>query len=94
MYARVTLKVQKRPQALAVPAQAVVTGKSPTVYVVNQNHQVEERAVKLGLETADKYEILSGLSEGEWVVVGNHSLLQAGQQVEPKPIELSMRDGP
>ena len=92
MYATVVLKVEKHLQALAVPTEAVAGEKTPTVYVVNQVNQIEERSVKLGLEMADKYEILSGLHEGDLVVIGNRSGFQAGQKVEPKLIQLSMRD--
>jgi len=92
MYATVVLKVEKHLQALAVPTEAVSGEKSPTVYVVNHDNQIEERAVKLGLETSDKYEILSGLREGDLVVIGNRAGFQAGQKVEPKVIQLSMRD--
>ena len=92
MYATVVLKVEKRPQALAVPTEAVAGGKTPTVYVVNHDNQIEERTVKLGLETPDKYEVLSGLNEGDLVVIGNRAGFQAGQKVEPKLIQLSMRD--
>jgi RND family efflux transporter MFP subunit len=92
MYATVVLKVEKRLQTLAVPTEAVAGEKTHTVYVVNRNNQIEERAVKLGLETADKYEVLSGLDEGDLVVIGNRSGFQAGQKVEPKLIQLSMRN--
>ena len=92
MYATVVLKVEKHLQALAVPTEAVAGEKTPTVYVVNQVNQIEERSVKLGLEMADKYEILSGLHEGDLVVIGNRSGFQAGQKVEPKLIQLSLRD--
>jgi RND family efflux transporter MFP subunit len=92
MYATVVLKVEKHLQALAVPTEAVAGEKTPTVYVVNQVNQIEEHSVKLGLETADKYEILSGLHEGDLVVIGNRSGFQAGQKVEPKLIQLSLRD--
>lgn len=93
MYATVTLKVEKRPQALAVPIEAVIGGNPPVVYVVNQNNEIEARPVALGMETPDKYEVTSGLNEGDLVVIGNRSKLQAGQKVEPKLIQLSMRDG-
>jgi RND family efflux transporter MFP subunit len=93
MYATVKLKVEQRPQALAVPIEAVVGDKPPMVYVVNREHQIEERPVQLGLETPDKYEVLSGLREGDLVVIGNRSKLQTGQKVEPKLIQLSQRDG-
>jgi RND family efflux transporter MFP subunit len=92
MYATVILKVENRPQALAVPIEAVSGGKTPTVYVVNQDNQIEARPVKLGLETPDDYEVLSGLHEGDLVVIGNLAGFQAGQKVEPKLIQLSMRD--
>lgn len=92
MYATVVLKVEKRLQALAVPIEAITGEKTPTVYLVNHDDQIEERAVKLGLETPDKYEVLSGLQEGDLVVIGNRSGFQAGQKVEPKLIQLSMRD--
>jgi len=92
MYATVLLKVEKHAQVLAVPTEAVAGDKSPVVYVVNQNNQIEEHPVKLGLETSDKYEILSGLHEGDLVIVGSHAGFQAGQKVEPKLIQLSLRD--
>jgi RND family efflux transporter MFP subunit len=88
MYANVVLEVEKRPQALAVPVEAVSSGKSPTVYVVNHDNVIEARAVKLGLETPNNYEVLSGLEEGDLVIIGNRSAFQAGQKVEPKLIAL------
>lgn len=90
MYATVTLKVQKRPHALAVPIAAVVGGTVPMVYLVNQSDEIVEQPVKLGMETPDKYEVLAGLHEGDRVVIGNRAKLQAGQKVEPKLIQLSM----
>jgi hypothetical protein len=36
------------------------------------------------LETPDKYEVLSGLREGDLVVIGNHSEFQAGEKVVPQ----------
>ena len=61
------------------------------VFVVNHDNEIEERPVQLGLETPDKYEVLSGLQEGDLVVIGNHSEIQTGQKVEPKLTDLSMR---
>jgi macrolide-specific efflux system membrane fusion protein len=88
----VALKVEKHLQTLAIPTEAVAGEKTPTVYVLNRDNQIEERAVKLGLETADKYEIISGLQEGDLVVIGSRAGFQAGQKVEPKLIQLSVRD--
>lgn len=91
MYATVTLQVEKRPRALAVPIQAVTGDKSPSVYVVSHDDQIEKRPVQLGLETPDKYEVLSGLNEGEMVVIGGQSRLQSGQKVIPELIHLSLK---
>ena len=92
MYATVVLKVEKRPQVLAVPTEAVAGDKTPTVYVVNHDNQIEEHSVKLGLETSDKYEVLSGLNEGDLVIMGNRAGFQAGQKVEPKLLALAISD--
>jgi RND family efflux transporter MFP subunit len=92
MYATVILKVAQRAQALAIPIEAVAGEKNPTVLVINRDGQIEERAVQLGLETPDKYEVLAGLREGDLVVVGNRAQFQAGEKVEPKLLQLSLHD--
>jgi RND family efflux transporter MFP subunit len=83
MYATVTLKTDERRQVLAVPVEAVPSG-GKTVSVVNAAHQVEERPIELGLETPAKYEVLSGLNEGDLVVIGNTAQLRPGQKVTPQ----------
>jgi RND family efflux transporter MFP subunit len=83
MYATVMLKVDQRPHALAIPIEAVPAGGT-SVLLVNGSHEVEERAVKLGIETSARYEVLVGLEEGDLVMIGNPAQLAAGQQVEPR----------
>jgi RND family efflux transporter MFP subunit len=92
MYATVALNVEKHPQALAVPIEAVAGAPTPTVYVVSHGNLIEERAVKLGLETPDKYEILSGLREGDLVVAGSRAQFQAGEKIEPKLLAVAARN--
>jgi RND family efflux transporter MFP subunit len=86
MYATVILKVEQRPNALAVPTQAVGGEKDPTVYVINHDQEIEIRPVALGLETPDKYEVTSGLEEGDLVMIGNRSQVHPGQRVQVKLI--------
>jgi RND family efflux transporter MFP subunit len=83
MYANVTLKVDQRANAVAIPVEAVPPG-GKSVLLVNAAHQVEERPVKLGIETPSKYEVLSGLKEGDLVMIGNPAQVSAGQKVEPR----------
>jgi len=91
MYANVTLRVDERTNALAIPVEAVQPG-GKSVLVVNPVHQVEERAVSLGIETPAKYEILSGLSDGDLVMVGNPAQVSVGQKVEPRITAAVARD--
>jgi RND family efflux transporter MFP subunit len=85
MYAVVVLKVQRRSQVLAIPTQAVESKEKSTVEVVNESNQIEERAVTLGLETPNRYEVTSGLKEGDKVMIGSHTQVHAGEKVEPTP---------
>jgi multidrug efflux pump subunit AcrA (membrane-fusion protein) len=87
MYASVTLRINHRDKALAVPVEAVSRQKTSTVFVVNKDHKIEERTISLGLETPRMLEVLSGLSENELVMIGSRTQFKPGQQVNPKPIE-------
>ena len=82
MYASVVLKVDERAHSLAIPIEALPAG-GKSVLVVNAAREIEERPVTLGLETPARYEVLSGLKEGDLVVLGNPGLA-GGQKVEPR----------
>jgi RND family efflux transporter MFP subunit len=84
MYARLALKVERRPRALALPTEALSTDQKSTVYLVNKEQEIEERPVMTGLETPDRYEVLSGLEEGDLVMIGNRSQVKPGQKVDAK----------
>jgi len=88
MYAYVKLPLRVADQALAVPLQALTIGHSPTVMVLAKDGRLEERKVKVGIRTADKAEVVSGLEEGDPVVVGNRAGLDAGEKVKPKFVDL------
>jgi RND family efflux transporter MFP subunit len=83
MYCRVAFKFDRRTKALTVPMEAISRGKQPAVWLVNAQHELEERSVTLGLETPDRVEILSGLNEGDLVFVGNRSQIRPGAKVDP-----------
>lgn len=84
MYADVSLNIQRAGNALAVPVQAVDQGGSqPFVLVVNKNNRVEKRDVTIGISTANRVGILSGLSEGERVIAANLGSFQPGERVTP-----------
>jgi len=94
MYAWVSFPVITTKNALAVPIQAVSRGgNKATAYRVGGDNRIEVVPVTVGLETSNRLEIVSGLSEGDQVVVGNTSQLRQGQVVAPKPVELSDVEG-
>lgn len=85
MYAQVTLNVRRAGDALVVPIQAVDTsGPQPILLVVNAQSRVERRAVQTGIATANRIEVLSGLREGEQVIVANQASFQPGELVTAK----------
>ncbi len=94
MYAYVSFPVMETKNALAVPIQAVSReGNKATAYRVAGDNRIEVVSVTVGLETRSRLQIVSGLSEGDQVVVGNTSQLRQGQVVVPKPVELSDVEG-
>jgi HlyD family secretion protein len=56
--------------------------------VVDADGKVEEREVKLGIQTDSNAEVLSGLSQGDSIVVSDRSGLKPGETVHPQVIEL------
>jgi RND family efflux transporter MFP subunit len=85
MYANVTLLANSHADALTVPVTAILrSGDKTSVLVVDANDRVQVRQVKLGVESSNRTEILSGLQEGERVIVGNLGSYEAGEVVKPK----------
>jgi membrane fusion protein (multidrug efflux system) len=85
MYADVSLRVQNDPNALTLPLQAINRGEDKTtVLLVDSQNHVEEREIRTGIEGSDRIQVLSGLTEGDRVIVGNLSKYRPGQHVDPK----------
>ncbi|MEV0971950.1 efflux RND transporter periplasmic adaptor subunit [Microtetraspora glauca] len=84
MSAVVRLTVKESPDALAVPASAIVSsGKESVVWVV-RNGAAERRTVRLGAQGDAEVEVVSGLMAGERIVVRGADTVHANQ-----PIDLS-----
>jgi RND family efflux transporter MFP subunit len=87
MYARVSIPVDVRTNVLTVPIEAVPPGQTNTIDVVNAQNEIEERPVKLGIDTPTKYEVLSGLKEGELVLTGSRAQFKPAEKVETKVVD-------
>ncbi len=96
MYAETDLTLQTAGAALSIPVTAVDvdaeaagnSGVKGRVLVVTPENKLEARTVTLGLETATRAEVLSGLREGELVVIGSRASLRAGGAATPKLTEM------
>src|SRR3984885_6951355 len=89
LYAEATITLENKDDAIAVPLQAVDQDNNQTmVDVVDASGKIERRHVVLGIQTATDAEVLSGLKEGEMVVVSDRSGLNEGQAVQTRSIVL------
>lgn len=87
MYTESRLMLREKKNALAIPLEAVVrNGEDATVLAVDSQSILEERHVKLGLEDGSGVEVLSGLMDGDRVVIGNRSQFHSGQRIQPKEV--------
>ena len=89
MYAEATLVLEQKANTVSVPLQALDrNGDVITVDVVTPENKIDIRTVKLGMETSTDVEVLSGLAEGEMLVVSDRSGLKSGQPVRPQEVQV------
>ena len=79
MTASVTISLEARRDVLAVPIKAVKRERGKNIVYIPANGQLQPREVKVGWRDSQWVEILSGLEEGESV------LLEAPPTEQPKP---------
>jgi RND family efflux transporter MFP subunit len=78
----------KKKNVLTVPMESVNrNGDEVTVLLVDSQNVVVLRPVKLGQESSTQIEVLSGLTDGERVIVGNLGEFTPGQKISPKLVE-------
>jgi len=89
LYAEADLVLEHKEDIPTIPLQAVNhQGDKSTVYVVNGNSQLEDRLVRLGIQTANDAEVVAGLREGEMVVVSDRAGLKPGERVSPQIVQV------
>ena len=86
MYAEVHLHLADRAAALSIPIDAVDgLGTSVQQAYLVRDGIVHLVTVKVGLQTSNRIEILSGLQNGDKVIVGRHTGISDGQKVDAQP---------
>ena len=87
MFTETQLVLAAKPNALSVPLEAVAQNENDaTVLVVTAKSTVEERKVTLGISGKARVEVVSGLNDGDRVVIGNRSQYHEGEKVQPKEV--------
>jgi membrane fusion protein (multidrug efflux system) len=85
MYATGVIQLDRREQALTLPASAIVRKGAEASCMVVERGIAMLRPVELGLRVGGDVEIVSGLTEASDVVTIRPESLADGQAVEPLP---------
>ena len=89
LYAEADLVLEHKEDIPTIPLQSVNhQGEKTTVYVVTANNRLEDRPVRLGIQTANDAEVVAGLHEGEMVVVSDRAGLKPGEMVSPQIVQV------
>ena len=82
MFGKVKLYTLDYEGAVALPSDAIVTkGDKPYLYVVKDDDTVEQREITIGKSVDGIVQILSGIEQGERVVVEGGQVLSNGAKV-------------
>jgi len=85
MYAMVQIRLAERQNALTLPLGAIIREATGARCCVVVNSKIEYRPIVLGLRSGDDFEIVSGISDSDNVVLARAGGLQNGQVVEVLP---------
>lgn len=80
-YASVKLVLERKPDALLVPAESLVVEKNQTSVFTVAGGKAKKVAVKTGFNDGISVQIVAGLQAGESVVVAGQQMLSDGQAV-------------
>ena len=87
----VKIPLDKKPQALLIPSDAVLEEEGKSIVFVYENGLAKKREVEKGLSTEIYQEIISGLQEGEIVIVG--SLEELRDHIKVKANDHTLKKG-
>ncbi|MBI2791820.1 MAG: efflux RND transporter periplasmic adaptor subunit [Gammaproteobacteria bacterium] len=96
MYGNITLLAEPKQSALSIPLEALIrSSQGARVIVALKNGHFQVRTVKVGIESGDRVEILSGLKEGENVVVSGQFLIdsEANLKASSERLEFTPNEG-
>ena len=88
MYVRAELGTGTRPNSIWIPQGALFRDAdgNALVWVVGKDNKAEQRKIKLGNAMDNRWLVISGLNEGDQVIVDGLQGLSAGMAIEPTPM--------
>jgi RND family efflux transporter MFP subunit len=90
MYARISLTVEERPNALTIPRPALVDFEGKRgVWIPSTENKAQFAPIELGIEQSDLVEVRGGLKEGDQVISTGAATLRASDT-----IVIAGQDGP
>lgn len=90
----IILEDTDKTEAIAIPRAAVLSDQEGDyVYVVGGDNKAMQRRIKLGQSTPPYAAVLSGLNEGENVIVDGIQRVRPGQVVSPGPAAAALPAG-
>jgi multidrug efflux pump subunit AcrA (membrane-fusion protein) len=82
MFANVEVVLLEKPQTLVIPREAILeAGSEMSVFVV-EGTQALQRPITIGYEQDRMVEVLSGLNEGDQVVIKGQQLIKDGSTIQ------------
>ena len=84
MFANVEIAIKPTNDGILIPSRAIVPSASGHSVFIEKDGRASERAVRIGIRTAEHVQILSGLAFGDVVLTSN--LLRVRDR---SPVEIS-----
>lgn len=81
MFARVRIDLDSRPNALVLPASALVSEKKKSFVFVVDGGVAKKTPIKVGFDDGIEFEVREGVSEKDEVIVTGKNLVSGGEQV-------------
>jgi membrane fusion protein, multidrug efflux system len=85
MFMNVSIEVATRENALLAPEEAIVAEGPRQIGFVVKDGKIDQRVVRIGQRQKGSVEILSGIAEGEVIVVRGVQRIRQGSSVRTKP---------
>lgn len=82
MYANVKVSLEERPNALTVPAEAIIIERKKSYVYTVENGIVKKSGVQIGIDDGIQVEIVEGLSGEEMVIVAGKGSVGEGDHVK------------